>query len=204
MLFKHGHLEKQLRESGRSATAEILSIKTEGSGNNMRAMWADDSDLTTTWFLCRLDLRITPPGEPPFEARVHTRLNTLKSKGDTVPVWYDPDDHDKVVVDYQADAKAEMDGMDALDQQVRELDAKWGGGAASSGAKLDPELQALMDADEAERRGGAATDAASPAPSASDSGSRIDRLQQLANMHDRGDLTDAEFAQEKARLLKET
>jgi hypothetical protein len=37
MLFHHGHLEKQLREHGRTATAEILGIKTEGEGGSIRS-----------------------------------------------------------------------------------------------------------------------------------------------------------------------
>ncbi len=112
MLFDHPHLEKQLRQHGRTAPAEILSIKTEGSGgshNPVTAWRADDDDLTTSWFLCRLDLRVTPADEPAFEVTVHTRLNTLKFRGDAVPVLYDPDDHAKVVVDYRADARTAME-----------------------------------------------------------------------------------------------
>jgi hypothetical protein len=40
---------------------------------------------------------------------------------------------------------------------------------------------------------------ASAAPAAD---ARIDHLQELADLHDRGVLTDAEFAEEKARILK--
>jgi hypothetical protein len=202
LLFKHGHLEKQLRAQGRSATAEIVSIKTEGQGNSMRAMFADDSDLTTTWFLCRLDLRITPPGEPAFEARVHTRLNTLKSAGDTVAVLYDPNDHGKVVVDYQSDAKAAMDSAAELQRLTRDLDKDDDAASAASagGAALDPELQQLMDSEEAERSGATAPSPGASAAPAADA--RIDHLQELADLHDRGVLTDAEFAEEKARILK--
>ena len=54
-------------------------------------------------------LRNNFAGETPFEAKVRTRLNTFKSQGDTVPVLYDPDDHDKVFVDSEADAQEAMD-----------------------------------------------------------------------------------------------
>jgi len=54
-----------------------------------------------------------PEGEPPFEASVRTRLNTFKYKGDVVPVLYDPADHGKVVVDYEADAEATMQRLAA-------------------------------------------------------------------------------------------
>jgi len=53
-------------------------------------MSSPDDDLTTSWTLCWLHLRVMPEGEPPFEASVRTRLNTFKYKGDTVPVLYDP------------------------------------------------------------------------------------------------------------------
>jgi predicted Zn-dependent peptidase len=211
MLFKHGHLEKKLREHGKQARAEILSIKTEGQGSSMRAMFADDSDLTTGWFLCRLDLRVMPSGEPPFKTRVHTRLHTLKSKGDMVPVLYDPDDHDKVVVDYKADVEAAMHHTGeaqrlahdlAAMEDARSTSSRRGSARSPAGAALDPELQELMDMEEAGRQ--ADTSHRSPAPAASGPDSRLDRLQQLGELHAQGVLTDAEFAQEKARILGET
>jgi hypothetical protein len=92
-MFKHSHLEKKLREHGRAGQAEILSIKTEGNSgtlNPIKAYTSTDDDLTTRWWVCKLELRIMPPGEPAFEKTVHTRLNTIKAKGDIVPVLYDP------------------------------------------------------------------------------------------------------------------
>lgn len=108
MLFKHKHLLEELREKGRHATAEIISMQTEGGGGSMRANYAPDDDLTTTWTDCKMDLRVLPPGESPFEATVHTRLHTFKWKGDKVPVWYDPDDRHRVVVDYEEDVATKM------------------------------------------------------------------------------------------------
>jgi hypothetical protein len=109
VLYKHDRLEKKLRESGRAARAEILSMRTEGRGNKATAFGATDDDLTKAWTNCWLHLRVMPEGEAPFEAKVRTRLNTFKSQGDTVPVLYDPDDHDKVFVDSEADAQEAMD-----------------------------------------------------------------------------------------------
>jgi hypothetical protein len=113
VFYKHERLERKLREHGRSAPAEILSMRTEGSGNSARGILAPDDDLTASWTLARLELRVMPDDEPAFEVTVRTRLNTFKYKGDTVPVLYDPDDHDKVVVDYEADARATMEGTAA-------------------------------------------------------------------------------------------
>jgi hypothetical protein len=179
VFYKHAHLEKKLRENGRSAPAEILGIRTEGSGSGARAMRSTDDDLTTTWFLCWMHLRVIPDDGPPFEASVRTRLNTLKSKGDTVPVLYDPNDHDKLVVDYESDARAAMDR------------------ASPGAAGVDPELAEL---DALEKQVEAATPAAAPADA---SQARLDRLEQLADLHDRGVLTDAELAAEKAKILNE-
>jgi hypothetical protein len=67
------------------------------------------------------------------------------------------------------------------------------GGVPVAGGPLDPELQELMDLEEAERRA-----------SASGAGlSRLDLLQQLGELHAQGILSDAEFEQEKARILQE-
>jgi len=178
VFYKHAHLEKKLRENGRSARAEILGIRTEGSGSGAGALRSTDDDLTTTWFLCWMHLRVIPDDGPPFEASVRTRLNTLKSKGDMVPVLYDPSDHDKLVVDYESDARAAMDGTTAA-------------------AAPDPELAEL---DALEKQVEAATPAAAPADA---SQARLDRLEQLADLHDRGVLTDAELAAEKAKILNE-
>jgi hypothetical protein len=114
MLFKHKHLLEELREKGRHATAEIISMQTEGGGNSMRANWAPDDDLTTSWTDCKMDLRVLPPGESPFEVTVHTRLHTFKWTGDKVPVWYDPDNRRRVVVDYEEDVATKMRAVNDL------------------------------------------------------------------------------------------
>ncbi len=67
-------------------------------------------------------------------------------------------------------------------------------------AALDPELQELMDLEEAERQTGAVR----ADQSSGGSQARLDRLQQLAYLHDQGILTDAEVAVEKARILHES
>lgn len=105
MLFKHKHLLEELKRSGRRGTGEIITINTVGEGSTMRGMLAPDSDLSAGWMDCVMHLRVMPAerGEPPFEARVATRIHTLKFQGSHVPVWYDPNDTSKVVVDYEAD-----------------------------------------------------------------------------------------------------
>ena len=78
-------------------------MRTEGHTDSAK-LTADD-DLTGGWTLARLELRVMPEGEPPFDVTVRGRLHTAKYKGDSVPVLYDPDDHDKVIVDSERDAR---------------------------------------------------------------------------------------------------
>ena len=110
MLFKHKHLLEDLRTTGLAGTGEVLSMKTLGEAGNVRAIWAPDEDLTTGWFDVRMTLRVVPEdrAQAPFEATVLTRIHTMKYQGAHVPVWYDPKDHSRVVVDYEADAQSKM------------------------------------------------------------------------------------------------
>jgi hypothetical protein len=89
-------------------------------------------------------------------------------------------------------------GLDPELQELMDLEEAerlaQSGGAVSLGGQLDPELQELMDLEEAERR----AQASNPAYQAQ---SRMDQLQQLGELHAQGILTDAEFEQEKARIL---
>lgn len=113
MFFKHKHLLEELRATGLEGRGEILSVKTIGEGNNMRANWAPDEDLTTSWFDVRLKLKVIPKDRTlsSFEAIVLTRVHTLKFQGGNVPVWFDPKDFSRVVVDYEADVQQKMQAM---------------------------------------------------------------------------------------------
>jgi ATP-dependent Lon protease len=107
MFFKHKHLLEELRSGGARGTGEILSMKTLAEASGVRAIWAPDEDLTAGWMDCWMKLRVTPEdrGEAPFEATVMTRIHTMKFQGSHVPVWYDPEDQSRVVVDYEADVE---------------------------------------------------------------------------------------------------
>jgi len=123
VLFKHKHLLEDLRAHGHRATGQILSMTTVGSGGSFRGAFAPDDDLTTVWTDARMKLRVVPADHSaPFEATVLTRIHTLKFKGGSVPVWYDPADTSRVVVDYEADATTKMDGLKDLDRLVHRND----------------------------------------------------------------------------------
>jgi ATP-dependent Lon protease len=60
--------------------------------------------------------------EAPFEATVLTRIHTFKYKGDSVPVWYDPNDHSKVVVDYEADVERKIRVQQDMEKAQQDWD----------------------------------------------------------------------------------
>jgi Short C-terminal domain len=179
VFYKHSRLEKRLRESGRPATAEILSMRTEGGGHSARR--AEDDDLSQSWTLCRLHLKVMPDGEPAFETSLRTRLHTFKYKGDAVPVLYDPDDHDKVVVD----SEAELRSTDALTEEASEFTER-AAEFAGSAAAFREQAAAFRARAEA-----GALHGSDP----------VAQLERLAALHATGALTDAEFAAEKAKIV---
>jgi hypothetical protein len=73
-------------------------------------------------------LRVIPEqhGEPPFEATAMTRVHTLKYLGGTVPVWYDPENTARVVVDYEADLATEMHWMADAERLAHRPDQRLG------------------------------------------------------------------------------
>jgi hypothetical protein len=140
MLFKHKHLLAELRKNGRRATAESISVKTVGEGSSTRALWAPDEDLGSGWIDCLMRLHVVPEqrGEPPFEATAMTRVHTLKYLGNAVPVWYDPGNTARVIVDYEADLAAEVHWMADAERLAHRHDQRLGLAWTPLGSDLLP------------------------------------------------------------------
>ena len=128
MLFKHKRVLTELRKNGRHATAEIISVKTVGEGSSVRALWAPEEGLNSGWIDCLLRLRVTPDQHrrPPFEATAVTRVRTLKYLGSTVPVWYDPGNTTRVVVDHEAGLGGEPHWMADAERLAHQHDQRLG------------------------------------------------------------------------------
>lgn len=130
--------------------------------------------------------------------------------GQVVPVRYDPSDHSKIVVDLhaleerhrQANA-AQQAQLDAQVAQLGEPGAQTAGGPAAQadlGSGSDLKAQLLQMAAQNPR---SVIDLRSSQPQAEQASDPVDRLAKLADLHDRGALTDAEFTAEKAKILGE-
>jgi hypothetical protein len=117
-------------------------------------------------------LRVEPEGEAPFEVNLAIRADQLKVNrwrlGPSVPVLYDPGDHDRVAFDTAA--------------------------LQSSGAGRRHHIENLVGSGQ---KGYTAATSGPAVPQ----GAEVEQLKQLADLRDRGVLTDAEFVAEKAKLL---
>jgi hypothetical protein len=134
-------------------------------------------------------------------------------KGAVVPVRYDPSDHSKVALDLpalkagQTQSKAAEEG--ALDAQFASLGtpgAQVPGGPAAQllaglGGGGDLKAQLLQMA---AQNPGSVIDLRSSQPPAAQASDPVERLAKLADLKERGVLTDAEFAAEKAKILDES
>lgn len=176
-----------------------------------------------------LDLRVSfddgSHGE--FSCRVGSMLhnNTLSfSEGDIVPVRYDPADRTRIEFDEPAlTAQHKSLREHGTERAIARAEAELRGGnegrgpeairqSASTGEPLAAQFQvptdrAQIDQNKAMLRQTAAEDlGAVVSPSAvgptSGGSDPIEQLAKLADLHDRGALTDAEFAAEKAKILK--
>jgi hypothetical protein len=109
MFYKHKHLLEELRKTGRPARGQVISMTHAGGGLFHAGARPDEGG---TWMEVQVHLRVIPRhhGDESFEVNLSTRIHSLKHKGDTVPVWYDPNNHSRVVVDYEADLEKEFHG----------------------------------------------------------------------------------------------
>jgi len=98
VLGNNKHLEKILRERGKSAPAKILAVKPTVWTVSHGDPWNPD-------VVVKLTLRLRPPGEVPFDAEVTAReapRHWAYATGDMVIALYDPADHSSVCVDVEA------------------------------------------------------------------------------------------------------
>jgi hypothetical protein len=180
--------EKHLQEHGVKASAVVLEIAERG----MAVTNGAEGVVSNTTLMLKTKLRIEPDGRPAFEVEKRFRYPQLAvpSAGMRIPVIFDPDDTDKVMLDDSSEAHIHSalvsSGISPESMaKVQSLTS-----AAISGVSRE-ELQQMAAA--------AFQPMAMPMPNAEQS--KLDQLEQLAGLHDRGVLTDEEFAAQKAQIL---
>lgn len=213
MFGDNRRLERKLRKKGRQALAEVL----EAERTNYTLTRNNDSIAAATKIVWKLKLRVQPEGEPDFEVDIKDGWDQFGSPrvGTRVPVLYDPDNHSKVVLDesgegateaFLADSKAkaiargasedEASAMDELKRQaIADPEAFRRRMASMREGGDGPAIVTGADA-LAKLAGHAAPDATpevTPDPT--------EQLTRLADLRDRGALSDEEFERQKRRIL---
>jgi hypothetical protein len=181
-------LKKQLEESGTRANATVIEIAERG----MAVTRGAEGVVANTELALKAHLRVQPENEPEFEVKKRFSFPQMAvpSAGQTVPVLYDPQDHDKIIVDYTPEAQQ---------------------GAALSAAGIDPgqigqlmeqaqQMQAQAGQMQAGMPGMAQVPGVSPPPAQPQS-DPVEQLEKLAKLKESGALTEAEFEAEKAKIL---
>jgi hypothetical protein len=178
-------LKKQLEESGTRANATVVEIAEKG----MAVTRGAEGVVANTELALKAHLRVQPENEPEFEVKKRFSFPQMAvpSPGQTVPVLYDPQDHDKIIVDYTPEAQQ---------------------GAAFAAAGIDPnQIGDLMNqaqqlrAQAGQMPGTGQVPGMTPPAPAPPQADPVEQLEKLAKLKESGALTEAEFEAEKAKIL---
>jgi Short C-terminal domain len=182
MLGEHKHLQHSLRDRGGVTTTAMIE-RAHCLGSETSSGFHG----TTYGYWFALKVAVRADGAEPFEASFRAFVHNYVSEGQTIPVIFDPHDHDKICMD-----------TESVD---RERDADREAASALLQSRIDAFKAAGAGTRETVIRGSEKADAftvAQPQP-----GDEVEHLEQLAKLHATGALTDAEFAAVKAKLLGE-
>ncbi|MFL5847025.1 MAG: SHOCT domain-containing protein [Solirubrobacteraceae bacterium] len=197
---------KKLRNQGVSAPATVLEIADSG----MSVTHGSEGVVGNTELILKTRLRVEPLNEPAFEVQQRFRYAQLSIPpvGSKLTVLYDPEDHDKLMIDRDAapasvtlnsvtqnGAPIDLGGLLATVQQAKAA----GGGdrekiAEALRASLGGQNVTVIDGTQMAGLGGGAE---------SPEEERIRNLERLVALRDAGALTPDEFATRKAALLAE-
>jgi Short C-terminal domain len=206
-------LEKKLEKNGTAATAEITQAEKTHWINSSGAQAVGGQNSTVTW---HLTLQVKPDGAAPFDATITDAfpLGDDIVVGHSVSVLFDPADHSKVVIDHspKGEIASFMAGMSP--GATAAIASSGAGGALDSlmqDAAKDPSgvlARWRSDPDAAVaafRSQMTAPTTVNPAvtPATPGAESPEDRLTKLADLRDRGAITDAEFQAQKKQILGE-
>jgi len=207
-------LEEELRAAGApTVPAEITSAKESRFTVSRGASAYDQvASATSTW---KLKLRVQPEGGEPYEVELkepYPKTDGGPRVGRTIGVLVDPKDRTRVAIDHSAAGLA-IQALSGISPKMQAtLESAVGGGSAQdimTEALADP---AAFRAKMAERAAptlmvggqpwtGMPTPPAPPAPPAPAPASTADELTKLADLRDRGVLTEEEFQAQKQRVL---
>ncbi len=188
---------KSLEAGGHRASATVLEISDRG----MTVTHGSEGYVGNTEVILKTRLSVQPDGQPAFEVEQKFRYAqmSIPSVGSRVSVLYDPEDHDKVmiedrppIVDVPGLPGGTLD-LGAMLETIKDTKAAHPGDRMA----MADALKAQMGLDTMGMTPGMITMAGIPGMTPDP----VAQLERLAALHSSGALTDAEFAAEKAKLL---
>jgi hypothetical protein len=205
------HLKKHLEEHGKKATATVVKIGKHGMAITVGA----EGVVGNTTLELKTTLDVEPTGEPSFRVEKHFRYQQLAvpTAGMKVGVVYDPDDHDKIMLDDTRPAYALT--THTIDVDGGTTVSLGGGGGTDLGKLLadvrsaqsesggDPQELAKLLRERLGAQGVVVDGAPGLGAFGAPQTDPLDRLEKLSKLHREGTLTDEEFAKAKAEILAE-
>ncbi len=194
-------LTKELQDGGGTvAWATVLDSTVQWRSSSSSALQANASMTDHA----KVRLSVQPDGEQPFEVTFHQGFpGAVPLAGWQCKVIFDPNDHSKIAVledqvfppgiDHEAAERTAATRRDMrnamrsgnMAEYIQQVKAQAASGAFPGVVMVDGQIVS----------GSAAPQPAAPQTTVAD------QLTKLADLRDRGALTDAEFATEKAKLL---
>jgi len=208
---------KKLEQHGKRAPAVVVDIAERG----MSVTSGPAGLVSSTELALKTKLRVEPADEPQFEVEERFRYPQLAvpSVGSRVAVIYDPSDHDKIMIDrspagaaIQFGGAAGMQGTDLQSLVSKVKDAQSQTQDPQELARiLQEQLGTNVTVQQQDSSGVTfgAPDTEFGLPdsafgtSQAPSEDPVDKLTKLAELREKGMLTDAEFESLKARILGE-
>jgi hypothetical protein len=179
---------KRLEEAGKPAMATVLEI----AENGISVTTGPEGVVASTALALKTTLKVQPTDEPEFEVKTTFRYPQLSvpSAGQQLAVIYDPEDHDKIMLD------------DSPEAQSNAALAGTGLDAGSLGQIMQNAQQMQQQAMQQQAAGGPGFGfSAGEIAAQNDPVAKLEKLQALK---EKGALTEEEFAAQKARILGES
>ena len=203
---------KKLEEHGKRAPAVVVDIAEKG----MSVTTGSGQLVANTEVMLKTKLRVEPEGEPAFEVEERFRYPQLSipTVGSRLTVIYDPSDHDRVMIDSSPEAVAtqlgSVPGLEGTDLQGLMATVQQAQSQTQDPQELARILQQQLGTgvNVQQQKASGMTVGAPPggfgAPAAAPEEDPVDKLAKLAELREKGMLTEAEFESQKARILGES
>jgi hypothetical protein len=202
---------KKLEEHGKRAPAVVVEIAERG----MSVTSGSGQLVANTEVMLKTKIRVEPDDEPAFEVEERFRYPQLSipTVGSRLAVIYDPSDHDKVMIDRSAEAIAtqfgNVPGLQGTDLQGLVSTVQEAQSQTQDPQELARILQQQLgtNVNVQQQDSSGVTFGAPPAGFGSTPAQEedpVDKLAKLAELREKGMLTDAEFESQKARILGES